>query len=61
MAGTSNADVAWITGDSRPIYKGDKGDKGGPMFRGDTVGLPKALDRCSNLRRNCVLNSSPPH
>jgi 3-hydroxyacyl-CoA dehydrogenase len=35
----SDIDIVWINGYGWPIYRG------GPMFYGDTVGLPKVLDR----------------
>ena len=35
----SDIDIVWINGYGWPIYRG------GPMFYGDTVGLPKVLDK----------------
>ena len=39
----SDIDIVWINGYGWPIYRG------GPMFYGDTVGLPKVLDKMRQI------------
>ena len=41
----SDIDIVWINGYGWPVYRG------GPMFYGETIGLPKVLERMQTMER----------
>ena len=49
----SDIDIVWINGYGWPIYRG------GPMFYGDTVGLPKVLDKMRQFEAKLGVEFKP--
>ena len=49
----SDIDIVWINGYGWPIYRG------GPMFYGDTVGLPKVLEKMRQLEATLGADFKP--
>jgi 3-hydroxyacyl-CoA dehydrogenase len=49
----SDIDIVWINGYGWPIYRG------GPMFYGDTVGLPKVLDKMRQFEAKLGADFTP--